>query len=129
MNNWYVRLKTDNYLDAVCCDGLDGFYKAINCDTIQIVRSLNKSPFVADVMCILDDNGKLFNKPLNVPATIFYCPPFVDGMPFDFVVGDVLLGVLNDAGDDVCGFPSEDDALDFGVGLMRVIGADVTYKR
>lgn len=95
----WIKIDCDSNVSFVDLKGrLEDFYKAINCDTIQIVRVLPEKPYFDNLRMILDDNGKVFNKPLNVLATYLYA------YEYDAIVGDVLIGQLNDLGDDVVGF-------------------------
>lgn len=88
-NNTVIEKQTDKNYE------LDDFYKLIDCDCIQHIMASGYD-------MILDDEGKLKNKPINLIATRLY------NNPYDFIVGDVLIctnEVINDIGErDLCGF-------------------------
>lgn len=65
-----------------------------DCDTISIVRcgwaQIPTAPVMrSDLLMVIDDNGKIFHKPINKLATLLY------GNPADFIVGDAVLGWTN----------------------------------
>ena len=63
---------------------LDELYKHIGCDCIEIVYPMSGE----NNIIILDEEGKLKNKRINVAATELW---FNDNTePFDFIVGDVI---------------------------------------
>lgn len=77
---------------------LDNFYRAIPCDSIEIVRpvglprytvSSDFRPYLSDLLMVIDEEGKLVDKPLNVLASLMYA------YPQDVIVGDVVIGWTN----------------------------------
>lgn len=90
MDNYLILIKAGGGVAKISCDysiPLDFLYETIGCDTIDIVpahyiNELKKR----DYALVLDDNGKIKSKPVNVLASSIYAPLQ------DFVVGDVLLG-------------------------------------
>lgn len=97
---YYYLITTDDAIIEKQTDRryeLSDFYELIDCDCIQHVMTDNGYDM------ILDDEGKLKSKPINLIATRLY------NNPYDFIVGDVLIctnEVVNDIGErDMCGFP------------------------
>lgn len=102
---YWMKINNDSSFECIEMDAkLDNFYREINCDTIQIVRVLPGKPWFEPFRLILDDNGKVYNKPINVLATYLYA------YEYDTIVGDVLLGRVNDEGDDIVGFDTREQA-------------------
>lgn len=69
---------------------LETLRKGADCDTINIVSCRNSivplGAFQYSILMTIDDNGKIFHKPINTLASMLY------GNPVDFIVGDVVLG-------------------------------------
>lgn len=94
MSNYKV-IKISPSADGSCsvtaCDvpfslSLEEIYGFINCDTISIVSAVNyNSIHGTDYSIVIDDNGKIEHKPINLNATQMYAPLY------DFIVGDVLI--------------------------------------
>ena len=77
----YIRLRCNQPPDIVEIDPehlLEGIREALDCDAIETV------PFGGGLM-ILDDSGKLIDKPCNPVASLAYHPKR------DWIAGDVLL--------------------------------------
>lgn len=69
---------------------LEGFYKAIGCDCIQIVRGAYMSRFIDEsrgLVMIVDEEGLIAGRQRNLAASLFYGTP-LHGEP---IVGDVLI--------------------------------------
>lgn len=79
----YLIIRTDNSVELVESVGykftLDEMYKAINCDSIDIVKVRPNHYYY---MCC-DDNAIWSDKKRNLIATLLYG---------DFIFGDVILG-------------------------------------
>lgn len=83
----YIKISTNGKVEKIDISPeawLDGAYKALECDTIQIVRC---SPSHGGMLLVIDDNGKIEGKELNALATILY-----GHFPEDYIVGDVIIG-------------------------------------
>lgn len=79
-------IEPDNCIKLIEFDSpyleLNDLYKHANCDTIQIIRTINPK-----WLMVIDDNGKLLRKPANPMATSLYY-----AYPYDFIVGTVFIG-------------------------------------
>lgn len=79
-------IEPDNTIKLVGFDSpyleLEDLYRHADCDTIQIVRTINPR-----WLMVIDDNGKLLGKPANPMATSLYY-----ACPYDFIVGTVFIG-------------------------------------
>lgn len=96
----FVLIKTTGEIGIVDIDYdnfLDECYKLLDCTCIEIARCEDNYRF------IIDESGKIKDPPkeLNVKASMIY-----PAVPFDCLVGDVLVGKL-DSND-----PSEFASLD-----------------
>lgn len=114
--NWYIKIKISGDIDFVQCDDLDDYYREIDCDTVQMVTPHDSKR--KDLVMILDDNGKLVGKDVNMIASGLYA------LDYDLIVGDVLIGRVNDVGDDVIGFDRDrlDSLLDqlFNIAMANI---------
>lgn len=68
---------------------LHDFYNELDCDCIQSVKCVDNDTFM-----ILDEEGKLKDKPVNDLASILY-----GAFPFDYIVGDVILCTIGTFGE------------------------------
>lgn len=93
----FIVIKPDD-IQLVECDSseftLEQLQSNADCDTISIVRcgwaQIPSIPVTrSDLLMCIDDNGKIYHKPVNVLATLLY------GNPADFIVGDAVLGWTN----------------------------------
>lgn len=94
MEDWYVRIGTDNVVMETRCKTLEDMRSAIGCEWIEVVCIGEPT-----MRLIIDEEGKC--KPaqeVNILASALY------GNPRDCIVGNALLGKMNDAGDDIEGF-------------------------
>lgn len=69
---------------------LRGFYKAISCDCIEIVRPRYMSSFLENyegLVMVVDEEGMVHSKQMNIIGSLFYGTPH-HGSP---IVGDILL--------------------------------------
>lgn len=98
METYAIRFKLEKVAeDTVCCSvdllekkpGLDFYYKAIGCETIDIVPAYGLQGKVGSLNCclVVDDEGLLIGEKINYPASILY-GIYDHGQP---LVGDVLL--------------------------------------
>lgn len=86
---YYYKITTNQIIEMIETEkqlSVDEMHNLIQCDSpLQMVRA--GLPDV-DIILVLDDCGKLFHKPVNTYATMIY------NNPYDFIVGDVLLGTV-----------------------------------
>lgn len=82
---------------------LQALYDGIGCDTIETVR-VHDSFGIDKLLLVLDEEGKLVHKPVNVIGTVLY------NNRYDFIVGDVALVRINRRGDDFEGFDTREEA-------------------
>ncbi len=98
MKTYAIRFKLEEEKDGIrCCSvdaiekkpGLDFYYKAIGCSTIDIVPAYGLKGKTGNLnLClVVDDEGLLCGKPVNYPASILYGTR-EHGQP---LVGDVLV--------------------------------------
>lgn len=98
MKTYAIRFKLEEVADGnLCCSvdviekkpGLDFYYKAIECTTIDIVPAYGLDGKTGNLsLCmVVDDEGVLCGKPINYPASILYGTR-EHGQP---LVGDVLV--------------------------------------
>lgn len=69
---------------------LRGFYKAISCDCIEVVRPRHMSRFLEGcegLVMVVDEEGLMNRKQINIIGSLFYGTP-EHGSP---IVGDILL--------------------------------------
>lgn len=69
---------------------LRGFYKAISCDCIEIVRPRYMSSFLEKyegLVMVVDEDGHMNRKQMNIIGSLFYGTP-EHGSP---IAGDILL--------------------------------------
>lgn len=96
MEKW-LKISADDHLSLVelpsslddsCSSFLNGCYRELDCDTIEIVRVSQFDVFFKGFcpVLIIDECGKLKDKRCNSLCSLFYAAPF------DFIVGDALLG-------------------------------------
>lgn len=84
MTETYIRLRCSQEPDEVKIDSehpLDGFYETLDCDCIETVH-LSRG-----YIMIIDESGKLKDKPMNPIASILYSRQ----SPDDWIAGDALL--------------------------------------
>ena len=82
MTETYIRLRCSQEPDKVEIESeqlLDGFLKALDCDCIETVH------LAGGYLMIIDESGKLEDKPLNPIASILY------DSSWDWITGDALL--------------------------------------
>ena len=63
---------------------LDELHKEVECNTIQIVKPQDTA--FRDLLMVIDDDGKLKGRPVNMLGTLIY------NNPLDFLVGNVIIG-------------------------------------
>lgn len=71
---------------------LRGFYKAISCDCVEIVRARYMSKFINNchgLVIVVDEEGVIAGKQMNLVGSLLYGTP-VHGTP---IVGDILIMV------------------------------------
>lgn len=82
---------------------LEQLYEYSVCDCIQIVRCATND----GMALVIDDNGKVLGKEINLVGTVLY-----GAYPNDVIVGDVMIGTLNSPNPydepDVYAFPYEE---------------------
>ena len=98
---YYYVLKCDGEMTEIKTSKrleLKDYYRLINCDCIAYVKCID-----GETNMIIDDEGKLKDKPLNLPASVIY-----GALPYDCIAGDVILcteKVINKIGErDFYGF-------------------------
>lgn len=81
----YIKITTNDEYIIVPAEtnklSLDDYYREINTDCIDIQPTT-----VDDLYMIIDDEGKLKEKPMNITASLFF------PSDIDYIVGDVLIG-------------------------------------
>lgn len=83
MAETYIRLRCNQEPDRIEIEPeqlLDGFCEALDCDCIETVH------LVGGYLMIIDESGKLKDKPLNPIASILY-----SRQSSDWIAGDALL--------------------------------------
>lgn len=112
----YIVLKANGDIELHDSDQVDftleELQKAVG-GYIQIVRGC-----ITQMLLVIDDEGKLKNKPVNPLATMLYAPGI------DCIVGDVVIGTSFNADPyaepDVYKFPWETAVKHYGI-LMRMV--------
>lgn len=108
MEHYYVKIYSDfrekvRDFDIVKCEGLADYYKEIECSCIEtapIYNSLKGKYKDFPSLLIIDENGKLDGKGINIIAS------FLFSNPCDFIVGNCLLAKIE--GEDFCGYTEEE---------------------
>lgn len=96
MGNTYFLIKTDCTYErfTMAKHNFDSLKKRANMDFAEHALTV-----IDDVEMLLDEEGKLEHKPLNLTATLLY-----KWAEYDFIVGDVILCTLNARRDNFSGF-------------------------
>lgn len=106
MKTYIPIFKADGGSDVIEGDSknlLQALYDGIGCYTIETVR-VHPSFILDNLLLVLDEEGKLVHKPMNLIGTVLY------NNRHDFIVGDVAIVRLNKRGDDFEGFDSMEEA-------------------
>lgn len=114
MNSYYLSDTNKNFslLTFHYPISLDFMHYFLDCDFIECVYT----PYLRDLVMVIDESGKLKDKPINILASSLY-PGFEYGDP---IVGNVLF--MKRSGADLVSLD------DYQIRILRKIASDLYYE-